>query len=121
MFEFKTKRSTLAISICLTFAIVIASCAMTPTQRYATTRASFNSMLENQYIPFFESQTPKVQQELRDKAAPIIHEMSDALDIYYRSLSVDGEDPEARLEFYLSIKNKLINLLTKYGLELMED
>lgn len=101
--------------------ILLASCAMTPVQRYAATRASFNDMLENQYIPFFRSQTSEVQQELRITIKPVIHELRDALDIYHQSLSLPSENPEVKLELYLAVKNKLINLLTTYGLKLVED
>lgn len=107
--------------ISLAFVLLLVGCAMTSEQRYATTRASFNSMLENQYIPFFQSQTPEIQQELRDKATPIIHEMKDALDIYYQSLSMSSGDPEMRLKLYLSVKSKLIDLVATYGLKLVED
>ena len=111
------------IGIILALCLVVA-CAgppMTPTQKYAVTRATFNDILENHYIPFFKAQTPEVQQKLRDEAKPVIHEAADALDMYYWSLTIPNDDPDARLEFYLTLKTKLINLVAKYGLKIPEE
>ena len=117
------RKSRLTILIIMVFALVIgcASVPMTPTQKYAVTRATFNDILENHYIPFFKLQTPEVQQELREKAVPVIQEAAGALDMYYWSLSIPGEDPNARLLFYMDLKNKLINLVAKYGLQIPEE
>ena len=93
---------------------------MTPVQKYAVTRATFNDILENHYIPFFKSQTPEVQQELREKVKPVIWEASGALDMYYWSLTIPEDDTDVRLEFYLKLKTKLINLVAKYGLNIPE-
>jgi len=110
----------LGVILALILVIACAGPPMTPTQKYAVTRATFNDILENHYIPFFESQAPEMQQKLRDEAKPVIHEAADALDMYYWSLTIPGDDTNARLEFYLKLKTKLINLVAKYGLKIPE-
>ena len=111
----------IGIILALCFIVSCAGTQLTPVQKYAVTRATFNDILENHYIPFFKAQTPEVQQKLRDDAKPVIHEAAGALDMYYWSLTIPNEDPDARLEFYLTLKTKLINLVAKYGLKIPEE
>ena len=110
----------IGVILALCFIVSCAGPQLTPVQKYAVTRATFNDILENHYIPFFKAQTPEIQQKLRDEVKPVIHEAAGALDMYYWSLTIPDDDTNARLEFYLTVKTKLINLIAKYGLKIPE-
>jgi hypothetical protein len=90
---------------------------MTPAQKYAATRTAFNDLVR-QYIDQAKMQPETVRAKLRTEVNPVVKEAETALDAYYASLSLPGDDPEARLLFYLELKNKILNLVLKYGLNI---
>ncbi len=113
----------LRIGIIVLVIAFVAGCAtfgdMTKEQQYLATRTSFNEIL-TQYIDFQQLQTPEKRAEIKAEVQPVLDEAVDALDLYKKSLTVTGDDPQLKLDFYLSVKNKLISLLLKYGLKVDE-
>jgi hypothetical protein len=103
--------------ICTVF--LFAACAhMTPAQKYAATRTAYNEMVKS-YIAQAKLQPDAVRAKLKEEANPVIKEAEAALDAYYAALSgtLPGGDPEERLLFYLKLKNEILKLCLKYGLE----
>jgi hypothetical protein len=105
----------------LILAVSVFSCTafqkMTPAQKYATTRTAFNDLVR-QYIDQAKMQPETVRAKLRAEVNPVIKEAEAALDKYYAALSLPNDDPEARLAFYLDLKNEIIELVLKYGIKI---
>jgi hypothetical protein len=122
---FKNKqliRSILFIcTVCPLIALV--ACAtfqnMTPAKKYATTRTAFNELVKS-YITQAKLQPEDVRAKLREEVNPVIKDAEEALDKYYESLTLPNDDPDARLAFYLDLKNQMLELCLKYGLKIEE-
>ena len=103
--------------------VFLISCAgmqdMTPPQKHLTYRTMFNNILE-QYNGWATVQPEETKVKLREDVLPLLDEAHDALNLYEKSLSIPGGDADARLNFYLDVKNKAINLLLTYGLKVDE-
>lgn len=103
--------------------VFLVSCAgmseMTAPQKHLTYRTMFNNILD-QFNGWAFSQPEETKIKLRKDVVPLIDEAKDALDLYEKSLSISTDDPDARLNFYLDLKTKLINLIASYGLKVEE-
>ena len=103
--------------------VFLVSCAgmsnMSAPQKHLTYRTMFNNILD-QFNGWAFSQPEETKIELRKNVVPLIDEAKDALDLYEKSLSISTDDPDARLNFYLDLKTKLINLIASYGLQVEE-
>lgn len=103
--------------------VFVVSCAgmreMTAPQKHLTYRTMFNNILE-QFNGWAVSQPEETKIKLRLNVIPLIDEAKDALNLYEKSLFISTEDPDARLNFYLNLKTKLINLIATYGLKVVE-
>ena len=103
--------------------VFLVSCAgmsnMSAPQKHLTYRTMFNNILD-QFNGWAFSQPEEIKIELRKDVVPLIDEAKDALDLYEKSLSISTDDPDARLNFYLDLKTKLINLIASYGLQVEE-
>jgi hypothetical protein len=106
--------------------VMLVSCAtvhfgkMTPAQKYGTYRATFNDVIEHQYIPWAKKQPEEKKVLLRAEANPLIKDVEKALDVYSAELIKPGGDPEAKMQLFLNVKNDLYVLLLKYGLKVDE-
>lgn len=92
---------------------------MTPEQKQLTYRTAFNSILE-QFNGWAKLQSEETKAKLRAEVIPLLDKAGGALDLYEQSFSSSNDDPDARLNFYLNLKNELISLLLKYGLKVDE-
>ena len=99
------------------------SCAsmdqMTAEQKHLTYRTMFNNILE-QFNDWAALQPETTKVKLRRDVIPLLGEAKDALDLYEGSLSIPTDDSDARLNFYLGLKNKVVSLIYKYGLKVDE-
>lgn len=93
---------------------------MTPLQKYDMYRTTFNNVIEHQYLPWAIVQPEETKVKLRTEVNDLIKKAEGALDLYGQSVKGEIADPEAKLEFYLKIKNELYVLLLKYGLKIDE-
>ena len=93
---------------------------MTPLQKYDMYRTTFNDVIEYQYLPWAKAQPEETKVKLRSEVNPLVKDTEEALSLYGKSAKGEIPDPEAKLEFFLKIKNRLYTMLLKYGLEVDE-
>jgi len=114
----------LIILISIISLLILGACShfqtMTPAKKYATVRTAFNEMVR-QYIDQAKLQPEDIRVKLRENVNPVIKDAEAALDKYYESLTLPHDDPDARLAFYLDLKNQILKLCLKYGLKIAED
>ena len=114
------KSKWLVVVLALLFVV---SCAgmqqMTKEQTHLTYRTMFNNALE-QFNNWALEQPEDTKVKLRVEVIPLLDEAKEALDLYEMALFIPDDDADARLNFYLEIKTKAINLIAKYGLEIDE-
>lgn len=85
----------------------------TPHGKYLAARTQFNKSL-NQYLTYYDQQTPEVQAEWKVKYDPKFLVAASGLDIW--SFSLDTGAPTAEQEAaWLSAKNALIDILVEIG------
>jgi hypothetical protein len=110
-------------TVCFIAAIMLSACGhfkeMTPAKKHATIRTAFNEMVKS-YIAQAKLQPEDVRAKLREEVNPVIKDAEEALDKYYESLTLPNDDPDARLAFYLDLKNQMLELCLKYGLKIEE-
>jgi len=107
------------VSVILALLFVIGCAGMTMKQKVLSTRTTFNEMLQ-QFNSWAKNQPEETKVKLRENVIPVIDEASGALDAWEDSLYLPDGDPDAKLQFYLDVKTKLINLIAKYGLKIVE-
>lgn len=107
--------------ICTVSLILIVGCAsmkaMTPAKKHAAIRTTFNEMVR-QYIDQAKLQPEEIRAKLRENVNPVIKDAEAALDKYYAALTLPDDDPDARLAFYLDLKDQILKLCLKYGLRI---
>jgi len=115
---------SLIILISIISLLMLGACShfqtMTPAKKYATVRTAFNEIVR-QYIDQAKLQPEDVRAKLRENVNPVIKDAEKALDKYFESLTLPGDDPDARLAYYLDLKNQILELCLKYGLKIAED
>lgn len=118
----KNKRFTVSILLILTV-FLFTACTMfqkmTPDKKYATYRTAFNELTKS-YIVEAKKQPEDIRAKLRKEVNPKIKDAEAALDKYYDALNLPNDDPDARLAFYLDLKNEVIKLCIKYGLKIKD-
>jgi len=115
------KNRSLALLIMLMFVFTACSFGQikTPDQKYAVARTAFNEIVQ-QYIEQAKLQPESTKIELRANVNPVIKDAEKALDTYYDSLVLGESDAEAKLDYYLKLKNQILNMVIKYGLIINE-
>lgn len=116
------------LTILLVLVVFIFGCAatqekisrMTPLQKYDMYRTMFNDVIEYQYLPWAKAQPEETKVKLRSEVNPLIKDTEEALSLYGKSAKGEMPDQEARLEFFLRIKNRLYAMLFNYGLKVDE-
>lgn len=104
--------------VILIMAFFVGCAHMTAQQQYLATRTTFNEIL-TQYIDFMGTQTPEKRAEIKADVQPVLDEAETALDTYGKAVKA-GENADAKLDAYLSVKNQLVHLVLKYGLKVDE-
>ena len=111
----------LILLILTVFLLAITACAhfekMTPAKKHAAIRTAFNEMVR-QYIDQAKLQPVDFRAKLRENVNPVIKDAEAALDKYYESLALPDDDPDARLAYYLDLKDQILKLCLKYGLKI---
>jgi len=108
-----------ALFVILCFVSCASMQKMTPEQTHLTYRTMFNNVLE-QFNEWAVLQPEETKVKLRADVIPLLDEAKTALDLYEKALFLPDDDADARLNFYLEVKTKLINLIAKYGLRVDE-
>jgi hypothetical protein len=105
------------------FVIILFSCAgfgnLSPVKKQLAYRTAFNHILA-QFNDWAIQQPEETKVKLRSDVIPQIDKAASALDKYEAAYVTGDKDPQAKLDFYLSLKNDLIKLLLQYGLKVDE-